>query len=172
MLLRRRLQVEIDRLKQLKHREFEEHNVAEDCCSETETEGDDQLSNSISSESCSQKISNSKYSNRSTHCTKIEEVKDDDVPLISLLPTSKRSSHMKTSEIKNLSKNSTEVPRKNLWKSTVNQQKVVGRKRVRVIVSDDEGETNDEGVATSDECVFLSLSEFILGVLLKCKYGT
>lgn len=148
----KRLQVEIDRLKQLNHREFEEQNVAEDCCSETETEGDDQLSNSISSEGCSQKISNSKNSNRSTRCTKIEEVKDDDVPLISLLPTSKKNSHRKISEIKSLSKSSTEVPGKSLWKSTVNQQKVVGRKRVRVIVSDDEGETNDEDVATSDEC--------------------
>ncbi|PPD74456.1 hypothetical protein GOBAR_DD28619 [Gossypium barbadense] len=89
----RRLQLEIDKLKQSKVEELDEKHIATDCCSETDTEGDDHCSDDMSS-AC------------------LEEP-DETSP-------------------------------KSLSKSTSNQQTVVGRKRVRLVLSDDEGDVPHE----------------------------
>uniref|UniRef100_A0A5B6ZRH6 Protein TONSOKU n=1 Tax=Davidia involucrata TaxID=16924 RepID=A0A5B6ZRH6_DAVIN len=159
----RRLQLLMDKLKQSKSREFEAQIKAGDYCSETETEGDDQLSNSRSDTSCSPR--KSKSNSKSKPHTSLEELKDD-APLISLLHSRKNSYKLKTSHVEkpNASTNPNEGSPKSMSKSGGSQQTVVGRKRVRVILSDDEGEIHDnvecsrgrpkcpaEDVASSDE---------------------
>ncbi|KAF2284389.1 hypothetical protein GH714_021374 [Hevea brasiliensis] len=53
----RRLQIEIDNLKQSKRRELERQNLVRDCCSETDTDGDDHLSDIRDNASHSQQTS-------------------------------------------------------------------------------------------------------------------
>ncbi|KAG6721658.1 hypothetical protein I3843_03G123000 [Carya illinoinensis] len=137
----RRLQLLIDKLKQSGDRELKRHNVAEDCCSETDTEGNDHLSESRYNARCSPEMSKWN-SSRSKSEASVEEL-NDDVPLISLIGSSKNSPKMKSAH---------------LSKSTSDQQTVVGRKRVRVILSDEvkcskgsPGKCPVEAVATSDE---------------------
>ncbi|XVF61874.1 hypothetical protein PTKIN_Ptkin08bG0169300 [Pterospermum kingtungense] len=130
----RRLQLEIDKLKQSKLEKLEEKHIAEECCSETDTGGDDH---------CLDNMSNA--SNRSTSLTSSAEL-NDDIPLISLIRPSKRSSKNKTShtEKNNISIDPDESFPKSLSKSKGNQQTVVGRKRVRLVLSDDESDVHDE----------------------------
>lgn len=166
----RRLQLLIDEVKQSGDKEHERHNVAGDCCSETDTEGDDHLSEIRYNARCSP--STSKWnSSRSKAVASVEEL-NDDVPLISLIGSSKNSPKMKSAQSgkQNICTQPTKVLPKSFSKSTSNQQTVVGRKRVRVILSDDESEEPDEvksskgrptkcpgeAVTTPDECVFLS----------------
>ncbi|KAA8531034.1 hypothetical protein F0562_005743 [Nyssa sinensis] len=160
----RRLQLLIDKLKQSKSRELEAQNKVGDYCSESETEGDDLLSNSRSDVSCSPSKSNSNSKARSH--TSLEELKDD-APLITLLRSPKNSPKLKSPHVEkpNASTNPNEGSPKCMSKSGGSQQTIVGRKRVRVILSDDEGEIHDdiefsrgrphkcpaESVATSDE---------------------
>ncbi|XP_059644880.1 protein TONSOKU [Cornus florida] len=160
----RRLQLLIDKLKQSKSRELEVQTMAGDCCSETNTEGDDQSSNSISEVSCSSMKSKSN-STKAKSGTSLEEFKDD-APLISLLRSHRNSSKIKTSQVERpiAYGHPTEASSKSMSISFGSQQ-TVGRKRVRVILSDDEGEIQDEAegligrlpkcpaedVATSDE---------------------
>lgn len=165
----RRLQEEIEYLKKSKSRELETQNLSRDCCSETDTEGDDCLSNGRPNVSCSPNVSKSS-SARSKSLAGVEEL-NDDVPLISLLQSSKHSPKKKTARAENLntSSNLIEASANCLSKTTsCNQQTVVGRKRVRVVLSDDEDEMHDEvdcskgrlnrclveDIATSDECAF------------------
>ncbi|KAF8411665.1 hypothetical protein HHK36_004223 [Tetracentron sinense] len=161
----RRLQVVIDNLKRSTDGENVAQNLASDCCSETETEGDDRLSDNKSNAYNSPKISESAFI-RSKLPTNVEEF-NDDVPLISLLRSNKISSKLKTAQIEKPSSSSkpTEASPRSSSKAIGNQQTVVGRKRVRVVLSDDEGEIHDEAdysrgtlnkcvvedVATSDE---------------------
>ena len=168
MLLCRRLQLLIDKLKKSKDKELETHNVAEDCCSETYTEGNYHLSESRSDACCSPEMSKLN-SSRSNSVASVEEL-NDDVPLISLLRSSKNSPKMKAaqSEKHNISTQPAKVLPKSLSISTSNQQTGVGRKRARVILSDDESEVPYEverskgrpdkcpveAVTTSDECRF------------------
>ena len=168
MLLCRRLQLLIDKLKKSKDKDLETHNVAEDCCSETYTEGNNHLSESRSDACCSPEISKLN-SSRSNSVASVEGL-DDDVPLISLLRSSKNSPKMKAAQLEkhNISIQPIKVLPKSLSTSTNNPQTGVSRKRVRVILSDDESEVPDEVerlkgrpdkcpvevVATSDECRF------------------
>ncbi|KAF3945413.1 hypothetical protein CMV_028214 [Castanea mollissima] len=136
----RRLQLLIDKLKKSKDKELETHNVAEDCCSETCSEGNYHLSESRSDACCSPEMSKLN-SSRSNSVASVEEL-NDDVPLISLLRSSKNSPKMKAaqSEKHNISTQPAKVLPKSLSISTSNQQTGVGRKRARVILSDDESE--------------------------------
>lgn len=168
MLQCRRLQLLIDKLKKSNDKELETHNVAEDCCSETYTEGNYHLSESRSDACCSPEMSKLN-SSRSNSVASLEEL-NDDVPLISLLQSSKNSPKMKAaqSEKHNISTQPAKVLPKSLSISTSNQQTGVGRKRARVILSDDESEVPNEverskgrpdkcpveAVTTSDECRF------------------
>ncbi|XP_065875046.1 protein TONSOKU [Euphorbia lathyris] len=139
----RRLQREISNLKRSKRQELETVNLARDYCSETDTDGDGHLSDARPNESYSPETSKSSSTN-SKHANGVEEL-NDDVPLISFLHSHKHSSQKQTTytESCNTSTKSTEASPKCLSKAS-NQQTIVGRKRVRVILSDDEGEMNDE----------------------------
>ncbi|KAK9272896.1 hypothetical protein L1049_003275 [Liquidambar formosana] len=161
----RRLQLEIDKLKQSKTGELEAQNVAADCCSETDTEEDNHTSTSRSNVYSSPKMSKSD-SRKSKPFTCVEELEDDE-PLISLLRSNKNFPKLKTAHVEKLNASSKpiEASPKSLSKSTGSQQTLVGRKRVRLVLSDDEDEMHDkvecskgrlhkgpvEDIATSDE---------------------
>ncbi|XP_034683390.1 protein TONSOKU [Vitis riparia] len=136
----RRLQYLIDKLKQSGNEKHEGRNIAEDCCSETDTEGDDCFSNSRSDPSCSVKKGKSK-SDRG-------EFKDD-VPLISLLQSNKKLPKRNIAHVDEVLP--TGASHKSSSTSTSNQQ-TVGRKRIRVVLSDDEGEMQDEVACSNFEC--------------------
>ncbi|XP_048233146.1 protein TONSOKU isoform X2 [Ricinus communis] len=139
----RRLQNEMSNLKQSKRRELETQNLARDCCSETDTDEDDDFSDNRSNPSHSPK-NNSSGCTKSKNLAGVEEL-NDDLPLISFLQPSKQASRKKTACIENCNTcdKLAEVSPKCLSK-TSNQQTVVGRKRVRVVISDDEGEIQNE----------------------------
>lgn len=122
---------------------------------------------------CSDNMSNASLelmsksnSNRSASLASSAEL-NDDLPLISLIRPSKRSSKSKTphTERYNISVKPDENFPKSMSESKGNQQTVVGRKRVRLVLSDDEGDVHDEvecsermllkcriDVAASDDC--------------------
>ncbi|KAK0605730.1 hypothetical protein LWI29_030110 [Acer saccharum] len=161
----RSLQLAIDKLKESETRNLGAQDVAgEDCCSETDTEGNDHKSDSRSSACCSLDPVKSRSSRSKTLAgVEVEEL-NDDLPLISFLQSSKSSPKMKTPyvEKQNISSKPTEASPRSLSKST---NSIVSRKRIRVVLSDDEGEMDDEleclkgrvhkcpveAVATSDE---------------------
>lgn len=124
----RRLQYLIDKLKQSKSEKLEGRNMAEDCCSETDTEGDDYLSNSRSSAK--------KAKPKPDH-----EYIEDDLPLISLLQSNQKLRKQNMAHLEEVQP--TGVSHKSSSTSTSNQQ-TVSRKRLRVVLSDDEGEMRDE----------------------------
>ncbi|XP_022741653.1 protein TONSOKU-like [Durio zibethinus] len=159
----RRLQLEIDKLKQSKVKELEANHIATDCCSETDTDGDDDCSDNMSNAYL--EVMSKFNSNRSASLAASGEL-DDDLPLISLIRPSKRSPKNKTAHTGkyNISIEPDGAFPKSLSKSTSNQQTVVSRKRVRLVLSDDEGDMHDEvessarrlhkrsvGVAASDD---------------------
>ncbi|XVF17047.1 hypothetical protein REPUB_Repub10bG0083400 [Reevesia pubescens] len=161
----RRLQLEIDKLKQSKIEEREAKHIATDCCSETDTEEDDHCSDNMSNATL--EVMSKCNSNRSTSLAASGEL-NDDLPLISLIQPRKRLPKNKTAHTgkHNISTEPDESFPKSLSKSTSNQQTVVGRKRVRVVLSDDEDDVHDEvecsasslhkcsvDVATSDDSV-------------------
>ncbi|OMO98309.1 Leucine-rich repeat, ribonuclease inhibitor subtype [Corchorus olitorius] len=139
----RSLQSEIDELKQSKAEEHEANDIRTDYWPETDTEVDDNISDNISN--ADSRVMSKCNSNRSAHEAATEDF-NDDLPLISLIQSSKRSLKSKTAQTGkyNSSTEPDEALSKSLSKSTHNQQTVVGRKRVRVILSDDEGDMNDE----------------------------
>ncbi|KAK1587587.1 hypothetical protein Q3G72_014471 [Acer saccharum] len=161
----RSLQLAIDKLKESETRNLGAQDVAgEHCCSETDTEGNDHKSDSRSSACCSLDPVKSRSSRSKTLAgVEVEEL-NDDLPLISFLQSSKSSPKMKTPyvEKQNISSKPTEASPRSLSKST---NSIVSRKRIRVVLSDDEGEMDDEleclkgrvhkcpveAVATSDE---------------------
>ncbi|XP_057967784.1 protein TONSOKU isoform X2 [Malania oleifera] len=114
----RRLQNLIDNLNQSKIRDVEAQKVMEDWCSETDTE---------------------------ESLPDVEELKDD-VPLISLLQSGKLFPTLKNAQIEkqNATNEPLDASSKSLSKSASDQQTGVGRKRIRVVISDDEGEMHDE----------------------------
>ncbi|KAL7230356.1 hypothetical protein ACSBR2_008781 [Camellia fascicularis] len=137
----RRLQLLIDKLKQSTTKELEAQNVEQDCCSETETEGDDQSPNG-SDMSCSQETSKYNSVTSQSHA-RVEEL-NDDLPLISLLHPHKNSAKLKTAFVPVTATKPTQSLPKSVPRSTDSQQTFVGHKRIRVILSDDEGEMHDE----------------------------
>ncbi|OVA01147.1 Leucine-rich repeat [Macleaya cordata] len=113
-----------------------------ECCPETETEEDDHLSDNRSSAYNSPKISEC-ASTRSKRVSTSEEFKDDE-PLISLLRSSKNLSKRRVSRVEKpfISLNPAESSPKSLSKSIDKQQ--TSRKRVRMVISDDESDEGDE----------------------------
>ncbi|GAV62553.1 TPR_8 domain-containing protein/TPR_12 domain-containing protein [Cephalotus follicularis] len=161
----RRLQLEIDSLKERESSGLETRRVARDCCSETDTEGDDHSSDSRVKENCSPQIRKCGPS-RANSLAGFEEL-DDDMLLISVVKSNKNMHKMKKASVEK-SNNSTKPIKaspKSFRKLISNDQTVVGRKRVRVVHSDDEVEGQNEvetrkgqlqklpaeGVASSDE---------------------
>ncbi|KAI6691916.1 hypothetical protein NL676_019626 [Syzygium grande] len=143
----RRLQLLIDKLKQSESKELEAQKMAGDCCPETDTEGDDYLSNSRSS-TCSSPLTSNSYK-RKLHNT-AEEL-NDDAPLISLLHSKKVSPKFRTAApvekcgnpVKHMMATS-----KSSSKSSGEVRKAVGHKRIRLVLSDDEGEMHTQAGAS------------------------
>ncbi|KAH9669138.1 protein TONSOKU [Citrus sinensis] len=140
----RRLQHEIDKLKETKSEDLEAHDVAKDCCSETDTEGNDHLPDVRSSACFSAEMSKSD-SGRSKTLAGLEDVEDDE-PLISFLRSSERLPKLKSAyvEKQSIPTEPREPSPKTLPKSTNSQQTGGGRKRIRVVLSDDEGDIDNE----------------------------
>lgn len=143
MVFYRRLKLLIDKLKKSEEKEAEAKSMPEDFCSETDTEADDYLSNSGSDDLCFPKTTS-----RSKTLTTGEEMKND-MPLMSVYQSIKGSSKKKAGHKESLT-NSTkqdEQSPSSLKNQTSDHQTVVGRKRVRVILSDDDDD--DEEVECS-----------------------
>ncbi|CAN6572828.1 unnamed protein product [Malus baccata var. baccata] len=139
----RRLQFRIKELKKSEHKDLETENVAEDRCSESDTEGSGHLSDGVYNACCSSEIRKSS-SSRSQSLASMEELNDDE-PLISLKCSTKDSLKVKsTPSGKQNNTIQTNVSSKNLSKPDTNEQTVIGRKRVRLVLSDDEDEMQDE----------------------------
>lgn len=134
----RRLQSQIDQLKKIKDSGNETKYVANDCCSETDTEANEALSDSESDDCClseSRKSCNSRL-NSSKSLVDLEDP-NNAVTLNSPLKRHERSPKNKSIDMDKSSPS--EVSPKSLSKSAGSQQTTTGRKRARVILSDDEG---------------------------------
>ncbi|KAF7834177.1 protein TONSOKU [Senna tora] len=130
----RRLKLLIDKLKRSIEKEPETKTMPEDYCSETDSEANSYLSNSGSDAFCSPKTS---YRSKTVSA---EEEVNEDLPLMSLFQSIKSSSKKRTGHMESLS-NSTKQAEQSPKSSpnlTSNHQNAGGRKRVRVILSDDD----------------------------------
>ncbi|XP_022132859.1 protein TONSOKU isoform X2 [Momordica charantia] len=137
----RRLQSQIDQLKETRKSDNETKYVAEDCCSETDTEANEALSDSASDDCClsdTRKSCNSRL-NSSKHLADLEEP-NNAVTLTSPLKRLEKSPKIKSVDMNEFDASPSEISPKSLSKSAGSQQTTIGRKRVRVILSDDEGE--------------------------------
>lgn len=123
-------------MKTSKTGELATQNSEKECCSETETEGDAHLSDWRS---------NASSSERSKSLCVAGDL-NDDLPLISLLQSRKSSPRKKTAHAvtHKASSKPNEDSAKCLSKAASDQQTALGRKRVRIILSDDEDEAHDE----------------------------
>ena len=135
-LLFRKMQEKIDNLKQLLN-QHEARDTVSDYCSETDTEGGCISDNMLDPEDDNRQVGN-KYSEES----------DDDVTLASLVHKSRSSSKIKAREMQSSPKKVVELcdvaedTRTVLSRSCTNHS--VGRKRVRMVLSDDEFEESPE----------------------------
>jgi len=135
-LLFRKMQEKIDNLKQLLN-QHEARDTVSDYCSETDTEGGCISDNMLDPEDDNRQVGN-KYSEES----------DDDVTLASLVHKSRSSSKIKAREMQSSPKKVVELcdvaedTRPVLSRSCTNHS--VGRKRLRVVLSDDESEESPE----------------------------
>lgn len=134
----RRLKLLIDELKK-SNEEQEDNSTPEDYCSETDNEENDCMLNSESDEFCFPK-----KTYRSEILTPGEELSDDNVPIMSLYQSTKGSSR-KTSHKGSPANSTMQVDQspKSVTKQTSKHQAVVGRKRVRVILSDDDDDDDE-----------------------------
>ncbi|XP_012572250.2 protein TONSOKU [Cicer arietinum] len=144
----RRLKLLIDKLKK-SHEEQEANGTPEDCCSETDTEEDDCMSNSGPDDFCFPK-------------TPGEELNDDNTPLMSLYQSIKGSSRKTTSQKESLSNSTKQLEQspKSLTKLTSEHQAVVGRKRVRVILSDDDDDEMECSSRKDHDCMLEDLPDY------------
>ncbi|KAK7318472.1 hypothetical protein RJT34_03174 [Clitoria ternatea] len=144
----RRLKPLIDNLKKSEEKELEAKSMPEDCCSETDTEADDSLSNGGSE---SDEFCNTTTIARSKTQITGEEMKDD-MPLMSLYQSIKGSSRKMEGHRESLTnspKQAKQSPR-NLTNQTSNHPAGVSRKRVRVILSDDDDDDELECSSRKD----------------------
>ncbi|CAM8913063.1 unnamed protein product [Rhodiola kirilowii] len=149
----RECQHAISKLKQL---ELKDQNGTTDICSETDTEGD----NHALHVECEGNLSTrSNRSNTSGSQANLEPL-DEDETLISIFHSARKSSRINVTHVENrcTSPKAAEALSVSLSKSSSSQQTTVGRKRVRVVLSDDEDEVHEEShkklaedIATSDE---------------------
>ncbi|GFP84877.1 protein tonsoku [Phtheirospermum japonicum] len=157
----RRTRLLIDKLKQSKNGELEPEECLRDLCSETETELDNQSTDDRSDGSFS--LKEYKLNPLRVKSSDLDDEMNDNVPLISLLQSNKNTAKRTTvcGIAPNATSKSCESHTRSISRSTGSC--TVNRKRVRVILSDDEGEKEDccsermvrkcpvEGIATSDE---------------------
>ncbi|KAL6523140.1 hypothetical protein OROHE_016435 [Orobanche hederae] len=159
----RRTKLLIDKLKQSKNEEGEPEGFLGDCCSETETELDNLLTDDRSDGSFSMK--KYKPNPMGEKSSDVEDELNEKVPIISLLQSNKITA--KADFFCGIAPNATSKscgsPTRSISRSTGSF--TANRKRVRLILSDDEGEKEDcrsermvrkcsaEGIATSDELI-------------------
>lgn len=159
----RRLQLTIDKLKERKAQDLGAEDLARDCCSETESEGNGSKSDGRSSASCSLDVATPRSNKPKGLAGSEPEELEDDIPLISILQSRKISGKTRTTNVEK-QKISSKPP----VASSNSTDRVICRKRVRVVLSDDEGEMENgsegrvskytrESIATSDKCVFACL---------------
>ncbi|KAI9070618.1 hypothetical protein K1719_047416 [Acacia pycnantha] len=136
----RRLKNLIDKLKKSIEKEPETKNMPEDYCSETDTEAKCYLSDSGSDAFCSPKTS---YRSKNT-CA--EEELNEDLPLISLFQSIRSSSKKRTGHMESPGNSLTQAERspESFPSPTINHQTVVGRKRIRIILSDNDDDDDDD----------------------------
>ncbi|KAK1300783.1 Protein TONSOKU [Acorus calamus] len=143
----RKLQNDIENLKHMLNKEPELRDLKNECCSETETEGIDTFSNDL--DACDSPRMSVSASSRSEPKGGVEGVCDD-TPLASLIRPKNKLSKTKITQpnaqgSRNLVYgNEAETLSRGLGKAYDCQQSV-GRKRVRVILSDDEDEEARSG---------------------------
>ncbi|KAG8383782.1 hypothetical protein BUALT_Bualt04G0049500 [Buddleja alternifolia] len=157
----RRTKLLIDELKQMKNGQLETRDLLGDCCSETRTELDNLSTSDKSDGSFSPKTYELNLRSKSND---IDEELNENIPLISLLRSNKKMSKPRTAwrVVPNASPGPCGSPTLSISRSTGSL--TVNRKRVRVILSDDEAENEEacssermvrkcpaEGIATSDE---------------------
>ncbi|XP_077242137.1 tetratricopeptide repeat (TPR)-containing protein [Tasmannia lanceolata] len=152
----RKLQHDIENLKSSPNKEFEVRNRAKECCSETETEGD------VFSDDGSEAFNSPIASTRLNPTLSVEEFSND-IPLASLIQPRKTLSKNKKKQLDccggkaGISSKATKA----LSRDT-DDQEPVGRKRIRVVLSDDE----------IDECVAMDISRTRLNKHLEEDVGT
>ncbi|KAF5186739.1 Tonsoku-like protein [Thalictrum thalictroides] len=131
----RRLQLKIQELKSSKATGSQIQKLQEDCCSETDTEGNDGLSHTRSNTCESIKISES-----SSTRSKARKAFEDDEPLIELFRSNKNISETKLSQLAKPrnSINQAATSTENWQKSNSTQYPSVSRKRGRVVLLDDD----------------------------------
>ncbi|CAN4114152.1 unnamed protein product [Withania somnifera] len=135
----RRLQLSIDKLKQSKIGDLEAQYVAGDCCSESETEVGNQ-SPITSYDSISPKTAKLGSKKSKSHGSEDEF---EDLPLISLVRPNKNLAKLKSAYVETTIA-STELPDSSSpGMSRPADSQAVGRKRVRLVLSDDEGDNED-----------------------------
>ncbi|GER29629.1 tetratricopeptide repeat (TPR)-containing protein [Striga asiatica] len=152
----RRTKLLIDKLKQSKNGGFEPEG-SRDCCSETQLDNpstDDRSDGGFSQES-------GRLSPLVAKSSDLDELLDDDMPLVSLLQSNRIMGKQKT--ISGFATNAITRPSESSKGSLSTSAGSLNRKRMRVILSDDEDEKEDsccerlvcehpvEGIATSDE---------------------
>ncbi|KAL0379188.1 UNVERIFIED_CONTAM: protein TONSOKU [Sesamum radiatum] len=159
----RRAKLLIDKLKQSKNWELEPEGISGECCSETKTDLDNLSTDDRSDGSFSPKKYKSNLSRVKSN--DIDDDLDENMPLASLLQSVKSIGKQRTAcgSAPNASSRPCGSPTQSISRSTGSF--TVNRKRVRVILSDDEGENEEdscsrrmvrkcaeEGIATSGEC--------------------
>ncbi|KFK39188.1 hypothetical protein AALP_AA3G211400, partial [Arabis alpina] len=135
----RELKEKIEDLKKAEHGERDECGTEEEC-SETDSEGHGNISNDRPN-ACSSPESQTSNLLRSEPLADLDDT-NDDVPLISFLKPGKRLSKRK--QVSGKQDVDTDQTKKSFSAVGDSQQTVVGRKRIRVILSDDESETENE----------------------------
>nr|XP_016454753.1 PREDICTED: protein TONSOKU-like isoform X1 [Nicotiana tabacum] len=136
----RGLQSSIDKLKKSKVGDLEAQYVAEDCCSESETEVGDQ-SPITSYDSISPKTAKLGFKISKSHGS--EDELNVDMPLISLVRPKRNLAKFKPAHVETTIA-STELPNSSSPSmSRPAGSQAVGRKRVRLVLSDDEGDNED-----------------------------
>ncbi|CAJ1937877.1 unnamed protein product [Sphenostylis stenocarpa] len=149
----RRLKLLIDKQKKSKEKEAAAKSMSDDCCSETDTEAGDYLSNSGSDNFCFPKTIS-----RSKALITGEEL-GDDTPIMSLYQSIKSSSKKKKDHKESLlnSNKQAEQSPSSLKNQSSDHQTVVSRKRVRVILSDDDDDDEVECSSRRDlNCLVIS----------------
>ena len=136
-LLSSELKETIQNLKESEHAEKAECST-QDECSETDSEGHANVSNDRPNACSSPQTPNSL---RSERLADLDEA-NDDVPLISFLQPGKRL--FKRKQVSGKQDADTDQTKKDFSVVADSQQTVAGRKRIRVILSDDESETEYE----------------------------